>query len=99
MANDADDDFGDDTAADIAQAVATAANRRFAEDVQPQRCLILPVAEAEFLPRERLCADGARDGFARWQRGAHSALEVSRGKRSVGADLDSAGNRFRKPDQ
>ena len=79
-ANDADDDFGDDPSADIAQAVATAANRSFAEDVQPQRCLILPVTEGEFLRRQRLCADGACDRLAGWQRGAHSALEISRGK-------------------
>ena len=98
-ANDADDDFGDDTAADLAQAVATAANGRFPEDVQPERCVILLVPEGEFLPRQWLCADGARDRFARWQRGAHSALEVSRGKRLVGVDFDSAGDRFWKPDE
>src|SRR5437879_8631959 len=86
--DDADDDLGDDAPADLAEAVAPAANRRFAEDIEPERRLILPVTEGEFLPRQRLCADGTRDGFAGGQPGAHSALEVPRGQRSVGADLD-----------
>src|SRR2546426_4339642 len=97
--NDADDDLADDAPADVAQAVAAAADRRFAEDVQPQWRLVWPVAEGEFLARERQYTDGVRDGFARWQRGAHPALEVTRGQRSVGTDLDRARDGFGKPDQ
>src|SRR4030081_78425 len=97
--NDADDDFGDDTPADIAEVVATVADCGFAEDVQPQRCLILPVAQGELLACQGRCADGASDRFTGRQARAHSALEVPRRKRSVGAHLDDPGNGFRKPNE
>src|SRR2546425_7063105 len=95
-ADDADDDLGDDAATDFAKVVTCAANRGFAEDIEPQRRLILPVTEGELLKRQRLRTDGVGDRFAGWQAGTHAALQVSRGQRLVRGDFDHAGDGFRK---
>jgi hypothetical protein len=42
-ADDADDDLGDDAAADVTEMVASAADRGLAEDIQPERRFVLPV--------------------------------------------------------
>src|ERR1700737_3382966 len=75
-ADDADDDLGDDAAADLPQVVTLATDCGLAEDIQPERRFILPVTEGELLTRERSGADAASDGFAGWQAGAHAALQV-----------------------
>src|SRR5438105_6754171 len=92
MADDADDDLGDDAAPDVAKVVAPAADRGLAQDIQPEGRFVLPVAETELGPRQRGCADGAGDRFAGRQAGAHAALQVPGGQGSVGADFDDAGN-------
>src|SRR5437899_3525491 len=63
-ANDADDDLGDDSAADLAEAVASALDCRLAEDIQPEGRLILPVSKGVLLTRQCLFPNGAGDCFA-----------------------------------
>ena len=74
--DDPHDVLGNDAAADLAQVIAPAMDRRLAEDIQLERRFILPVTEGELLTRERSRADAASDGFAGWQAGAHAALQV-----------------------
>src|ERR1700694_1280777 len=99
MTDDADDDFGHDPPPDLPQMVASAADGGFTEDIQPERRFVLPITECQLITGQRLRADGASDGFAGWQAGGRSALEVARGKRLVGADLDDTGDGFRKADE
>ena len=79
-ADDADDDLGNDAPADLAQVIASAADRRLAKDVQPEGRIVLPVAEGELLPRQRLRPDSIGDRFAGRQASAHSPLQISRGE-------------------
>src|ERR1700694_191133 len=96
MTDDADDDFGHDPPPDLPQMVASAADGSSTENIQPERRCVLPIPECQLITGQRLRADGARDGFAGWQAGGRSALEVARGKRLVGADLEDTGGGFRR---
>ena len=64
MRDDADKHLGDDPSADFAQAVPTALNRRFPQDVQPERRLAVPSWNPKFARSQGFYAQRSRHTLA-----------------------------------
>src|SRR5438874_4551949 len=99
LADDLDEDLGNDAATHCAQPIAAALNRRLSQDVQPQWRLTIPVAESQFVAGQWRRAERASHGLPGREAGALASLQVPRRQRAIGVHLNRTGDRLGEPDE